>query len=92
MLLLVHDFNLGGVSMQNSDYKWFVDNCKKLFQEFGPVYLVIKNKTVLGSYESYAAGVRAALLCEAPGTFIVQKCGSDESAYTNYISSMFFSA
>lgn len=78
--------------MQNSDYNWFVDNCAKLFQEFGPVYLVIKNKTVLGSYNSYAEGVRAALLCEAPGTFIVQKCGGDESAYTNYISSMFFSS
>ena len=76
--------------MQSSDYNWFVDNHVELFQKYGSVYLVIKNKTVIGSYNSYAEGVRAASLYEEPGSFIVQRCGGDESAYTNYISSMFF--
>lgn len=74
--------------MQNSDYKWFIDNFSSLFKEYGTAYLAIKNKSVIGVYKTYADGVRGSLTTEEPGTFIVQKCGSDESAYTNYIASI----
>lgn len=76
--------------MQNSDYEWFLDHFAELFNRFGNRYVAIKDKTVLGAYSTYAEGVNATLKTEPIGTFIVQLCGSDESAYTNYISSMNF--
>lgn len=73
------------------DFEWYMMNCAELFAEFGDKYVVIKGKKVLGAYDSYGEGVRAAQKTEPLGSFIVQKCGNDESAYTNYISSMNFS-
>jgi len=75
---------------RDSDYEWFLDNYFDLFHKYGMSYLVIKNKTVLGAYESYAEGVKNASNVEKLGTFIVQECNGNESAYTNYISSMNF--
>ena len=76
--------------MQNADFEWFIANYVKLYKKFGSAYLAIKNKTVLGTYESYAEGVCATQKTEELGTFIIQKCGKDESSYTNYISSTMF--
>lgn len=76
--------------MQSTDYEWFVEHCSELFNQFGNAYVVIKNKCVLGAYPTYADGVNTTLKSEQIGSFIVQLCGKDESAYTNYISSMNF--
>lgn len=73
--------------MQERDYKWFLDNFAELFKQYGNVFLAIKNQTVLGTYPTYADGVKVTAKTEPMGTFIVQKCGADESAYTNYIAS-----
>lgn len=76
--------------MQNDDYEWFKEHCTELFERFGNSYVAIKDKSVLGVYQTYAEGVRETLKTEQIGTFIVQLCGKDESAYTNYIASMEF--
>lgn len=76
--------------MQDSDYEWFKKHCFEFFNEFGEKYIAIKNKTILGIYDTYADGVLSTKKAEPLGTFIVQKCGPDESAYTVYISSMNF--
>lgn len=76
--------------MQERDYKWFLDNYNALYEKHGAAFLVIKNETVLGTYPTYAEGVTETLKTEAAGTFIVQNCNGDESAYTNYISSLNF--
>jgi len=71
---------------QNADYEWFLTHYAELYQKYGEAYIAIKNQMVLGAYETYAEGVRGTLKTEKIGTFIVQLCGEDESAYTNYIS------
>ena len=76
--------------MQEADYRWFLENFNELFKKYGDVYIAIKEKTVLGIYNSYADGVLSTMKNEPLGSFIVQHCGNDESAYTNYISSMNF--
>lgn len=76
--------------MQSNDYKWFLKNHNALFEKYGFAYVAIKNGKVLGVYKSYAEGVKKTSLQEEMGTFIVQKCGADESSYTNYISSTLF--
>ena len=76
--------------MQKSDYEWFLKNYDSLFQEYGQSFLVIKDSKVLGSYSSYADGVNRTLEHEPLGTFIVQFCNGNDSAYTNHIASMNF--
>ena len=73
--------------MQRSDFNWFLNHYDELYREYGHKFIVIKNKEVLGVYDS----VREALdnTDEDLGTFIVQECNGDESAYTNYIASAF---
>lgn len=76
--------------MQTSDFKWFIENLSNLFNSYGTKFLAIKDKRILGAYNSYAEGVKETIKTEELGTFIVQQCGVDESAYTNYISSFDF--
>lgn len=68
------------------DFNWFLNNYDALFKQYGHKYLVIKNKKVLGAYDS----VRQALdnTHEELGTFIVQECNGSNSAYTNNIPSI----
>ncbi len=71
------------------DYRWFLDNYSELFTKYGCKYLVIKNKQVIGTYDSYAEGVNCTAQTEPMGSFIVQLCNGTDSAYTNCIASMF---
>ena len=75
--------------MQSEDFKWFIKNYKMLFNRYGVSYLAIKNKRVLGCYSSYSDGVHETLRTEEIGTFIVQECNGDESAYTINIASLY---
>lgn len=76
--------------MQNNDFEWFKKNIKDLFSEYGARFVAIKNEKVIGVFDTYAEGVTETAKREPLGSFIVQRCGKDESAYTNYISSMNF--
>lgn len=69
-----------------NDFNWFLNNYDDLYKKYGHQFLVIKNKTVLGHYDS----IRQAIdnTDGEPGTYIVQECNGDESAYTNYVLSM----
>ena len=73
---------------QKDDFNWFVANMAELFGKYGHSFLAIKNRKILKSYPSYAEAVRETRKTEDLGSFIVQECGSDESAYTNYIYSL----
>lgn len=81
---------LDGGDVVQEDYKWFLEKYNDLYEKYGEAYLAIKNKKVLGVYNTYADGVRLTSKNEELGTFIIQKCGKDESSYTNYIASMNF--
>ena len=72
--------------MIRKDFNWFLNNYDDLYRRYGHKFLVIKNKHILGAYDS----VREALdnTNEMPGTFIVQECNGNPSAYTFYISPM----
>ena len=76
--------------MQDKDYNWFLSNYEELFKQFGPSFLVIKDEAVLGSYGDFEEAVSNAMRTEELGTFIVQECNGDESAYTVHIASMNF--
>ena len=74
--------------MQEKDFLWFIDNYLCLYEKYGTCYIVIKNKKILGTYQSYASAVNETLKSEDIGTFIVQYCNGEESGYTNYIATV----
>ncbi len=74
--------------LQCSDFEWFVENYDNLFSKYGERYLAIKNKIILGSYNSFGEAVRETAKTEEMGSFIVQFCNGDISGYTNCIATI----
>lgn len=72
---------------QLEDFKWFVGEMPELYRNHGHCYLAIKDRHVLGAYDSYSQAVDTTSLSEDPGTFIVQECGKSDSVYTAEIAS-----
>ena len=70
------------INMQDRDFDWFLQNYDELYKQYGKSYLVIKDQNVIGSFQTYADGVRGASLIAAPGSFIVQHCDGTPDAYT----------
>ena len=75
---------------QDSDYKWFEENLGELYQRYGDAYVIIKNKTVLGSYRTFHKAVEIARETECPGTYIVQKCAEKIDDLYVYIYTPYF--
>ena len=76
--------------MQDEDFRWFLANYNELYKKHGYSFLVIKNKMVLGVYKSFKEAVESTSPTEELGSFIVQECNGDDSAYTVQIASMAF--
>lgn len=73
------------------DFDYYVKNLSRLYKQYGRCYLVIRNKTILGSYRTIESALKATQKEYPLGSFIVQKCGPDESAYSVRIMSFAFS-
>lgn len=73
--------------MQRSDFNWFLNNYDDIYKKYGKKYIVVKDKTILGAYNS----VREALdnTNEELGSYIIQECDGTPSAYTNFVASAF---
>lgn len=67
------------------DFIWFKEHYPEFQKEYGEAFVVIKNKKVLGVYESYAKGLKETAKTEELGTFIVQECHPYHKAYKCYI-------
>lgn len=72
--------------MKYNDFDWCVEHMPELYERYGNTYVVVSDKTILGVYNSFGVAVESTAGYE-PGSFIVQKVGPDESAYTAYIQS-----
>jgi hypothetical protein len=45
-----------------------------LYKEYGPQFLAVKNRGILGAYKTLDEALEATLKTEKPGTFLIQKC------------------
>ena len=62
----------------NENYDWFKENLKELIKDYDDKYIVIKDKKILSSYDSYAQAYHDTITKEKIGTFIIQLCSLDE--------------
>ena len=65
--------------MRSDDYNWYKQNLNSLHEQYGEKYIAIKDKSVLGAYDSYFEGVEKTSRETPIGSFIIQRCGPDEA-------------
>ncbi|MBA7536482.1 hypothetical protein ES705_28746 [subsurface metagenome] len=64
------------------EFKYYIKNQNKLVKKYNGEVIVIKNKKVIGVFDSVAEAVRETSKKEPPGTFLVQKCTPGKEGYT----------
>lgn len=71
---------------QDSDYKWFIENQKKLHMEFPDEFLAISDKQILCNYSTFDEALQETLKKKEAGDFIIQQAleTSDPIQYYNY--------
>jgi hypothetical protein len=70
-----------------SDYKYFIDNLKSLYKQYGGRFLVIKDGAVIGSYTTFSDAFYATAKTEKLGTFIIQECVDDPEKLVQHFQS-----
>lgn len=78
--------NYGELERRN-DFQYFINHYQELYNKYGHKFIAIKNKKILGSFNSELDAINEVSKDYPLGSFIVQECNGDESGYTNYISS-----
>ncbi|MCC8047445.1 MAG: hypothetical protein LIP12_18485 [Clostridiales bacterium] len=76
-----------GDKERREDFDFFIEHYQEFYRKYGHSFLVIKEQKVIGCYDSENTAIKETIKVWPLGTFIVQECNGDESAYTNYISS-----
>ncbi|MBA7684336.1 hypothetical protein ES703_92729 [subsurface metagenome] len=64
------------------EFKYYLDNQDELVKKYKGKVIVIKNKKVIGVYDSEVEAVRETSKNEPLGTFLVQKCTPGKADYT----------
>lgn len=64
------------------EFKYYIENQKKLVKKYNNKYIVIKNENVIGVYDSEIEAIQKTSENEPLGTFLVQKCEPGKESYT----------
>ncbi len=67
------------------DFNFFIKNYQELFKQYGYAFLAIRNKKILGAYNSIPEAINTLSDKYKLGEYIIQKCTGDESAYETKI-------
>lgn len=66
---------------RDQDFDYFVDNYQNIYKQYGHSFIAIKNKHILGSFNSIMDAVNKLSNKYQVGTYIIQECTGKESAY-----------
>ena len=67
------------------DFDFFITNYQELFKQYGHKFLAIKNEKVIGAYDSVPDAISKLSPTYKIGTYIIQECTGDDSAYRTTI-------
>ena len=70
---------------RKNDFDFFIENYQNFYKEYGHKFLAIKDKKVLGAYDSVTETIRDLTPTYEVGSYIIQECTGDESAYRTTI-------
>jgi hypothetical protein len=74
----------GDFIMQEQDFEYFIQNTESFYRQYGHKFFAIKNKTILGVYDSFKAALDETLKKEPVGTFIIQECFKNKEESVNH--------
>ncbi|MBU0494384.1 MAG: hypothetical protein KKB13_21245 [Chloroflexi bacterium] len=64
------------------EFDYYVEHQDELVKSYADKYIVLKNETVLGAYDSLQEAIRETTKTEELGTFLVQKVEPGKTNYT----------
>jgi fibrillarin-like rRNA methylase len=70
--------------MQDQDFGYFIQNMESFYKQYGHKFLAIKNKNILGAYDSFNTALDETLKTEPVGTFIIQECFNNKEESVNH--------
>lgn len=70
---------------RKQDFNFFINNYQELYKKYGHKFLAIKNKEILGVYDSIPSAIDELSEKYEVGSYIIQECTGDESAYRTTI-------
>lgn len=70
---------------RKSDFDFFIENYQNLYEKYGHKFLAVKNKEILGAYDSVEETISDLAPAHEVGSYIIQECTGDESAYRTTI-------
>ena len=77
--------------MLEKEFKYYLDNQKKLVKKYNGKFIVIVGEEVVGSYDSEETAYFDSLKNYKEGTFLIQLCEPGEDSYSqSYHSRVFF--
>jgi fibrillarin-like rRNA methylase len=59
---------------QDQDFEYFIQNIEAFYKQYGHKFLAIKDRNILGAYDSFNTALEETLKQEQIGTFIIQEC------------------
>lgn len=68
--------------MLKDEFQYFLDNRDKLINLYNGKYVVIKNQTVIASYDTKEMAYSESIKTNELGTFLIQYISEDESSFT----------
>lgn len=73
--------------MSDINFSFFKSNIDELCKDYHGKYLSLKNKSVIGVYESFDQAYSETVKTEELGTFLIMQCvKADEMAINNFYS------
>ena len=70
---------------RKEDFDFFIPNYHAFYKEYGHKFLAIRDKKILGTYDSVPDAINDLSPSYNLGTYIIQECTGDDSAYRTTI-------
>ena len=70
--------------MLENEFKYYIDNQDTFVKKYNGKYLVIKNNSVVGAFNSEKDAYFNSIEKFELGTFLIQKCTPGDEAYTQH--------
>lgn len=70
--------------MQDQDFDYFLENMDKLYKTYGQKFAAVKNRAILGTYDTFNEALETTLKTEELGTFLVQEIFDDREKMVHH--------
>lgn len=68
--------------MLKEEFEYYISHQNELLKKYAGKFLVIKNKSVIGVYDSEIDAYTETVKQEEAGTFLIQECQPGNESYT----------